>query len=65
MLQEAMAARTVILQAEGVLMGRYRISAAAAHRMLRDISQRSGRPIRQVAGDVSKPRATGSSLRKP
>lgn len=54
-LREALAARSVITQAEGVLMSRYRVSAAAAHQMLRGISRRIGCPLRQVASEVLMP----------
>ena len=51
-LREVLAGRSMIAQANGVIMARYQVSAAAASRILRDLSRRRGRPLRQVAGDV-------------
>ena len=51
-LEEALASRPVVMQAERVIMGRYRVSATAAHRMLRDLTRRKGRRLAQVADEV-------------
>jgi hypothetical protein len=49
---QAMAAREVIEQAKGLLMGHYRCESAQAFAMLRELSQRSNTKLRQVAVSV-------------
>lgn len=48
----AMAAREVIEQAKGLLIGYYRCDAAQAFELLRDLSQRANVKLRGVAIDV-------------
>ena len=51
-LREALAARAVIDQAVGIIMGQRRVDAAAAFAVLREISQARNRKVREVAGDL-------------
>ncbi|MHB1511100.1 MAG: ANTAR domain-containing protein [Acidimicrobiales bacterium] len=50
--REALAAREVIALAEGVLMERDGVSQHDAYTLLRQFSQRAGRPVRERAEDV-------------
>jgi hypothetical protein len=49
---QAMAAREVIEQAKGLLMGYYRCDAQLAFALLRELSQRSNVKLRRVAVDI-------------
>jgi GAF domain-containing protein len=51
-LRQALETRTVIGQAQGVLMGRQRITADEAFDILRRASQRTNRKLRDVALDI-------------
>lgn len=51
-LQQALETRTVIGQAQGILMARQHIDAAAAFDVLRRASQRSNRKLRDIAADL-------------
>jgi AmiR/NasT family two-component response regulator len=51
-LQGAFGRRAVIEQAKGILMARHRIDAEAAFELLRDRSQRSGRPVAELAAGL-------------
>jgi GAF domain-containing protein len=51
-LTDALASRTVIGQAQGVLMLRQQIDADAAFEVLRRASQRSNRKLRDIAADI-------------
>lgn len=51
-LEEAMRSRAVIEQAKGVIMGDRRCDADAAFRVLREMSQRGNRKLRDVAQEI-------------
>jgi AmiR/NasT family two-component response regulator len=51
-LREALESRELIGQAKGILMARERCSADAAFDILREVSQRTNRKLREVAQDV-------------
>lgn len=51
-LQRALASRAVIDQAKGILMGRHRITADAAFRLLADRSQQTNRKLRDLAAEL-------------
>lgn len=51
-LEEAMTSRVVIEQAKGILMVTRRCDPDQAFEMLREVSQRSNRKLRDVAGDL-------------
>ena len=53
-LQEALESREIIGQAKGILMERERCSADKAFEILRNVSQRTNRKLRDVAQDVVK-----------
>lgn len=63
----AIVSRTVIGQAEGILMERYKVSGAQAFQMLRDASQETNRKLAGIAEELARtgewhhPRARGSS----
>lgn len=59
-LEEAMSSRVVIEQAKGILVVTRRCDPDQAFEMLRAISQRSNRKLRDVAGDLVSQAATGS-----
>ncbi|MBV9820394.1 MAG: GAF and ANTAR domain-containing protein [Solirubrobacterales bacterium] len=52
-LQQALATRDLIGQAKGILMGRENIDADAAFDLLRRLSQRSGRKLKDIAAEVA------------
>jgi AmiR/NasT family two-component response regulator len=51
-LQAALTTRTVIGQAQGVLMARQEINEAEAFDVLRRASQRTNRKLRDIAADI-------------
>jgi GAF domain-containing protein len=51
-LERAIESRDLIGQAKGILMAKHEIDAEAAFELLRDASQRSNRPVREIAGLV-------------
>lgn len=51
-LRAAVASRDIIGQAKGMLMERYRIDAAAAFDMLRELSQKTNTPVREVSRKI-------------
>jgi anti-anti-sigma factor len=51
-LTEALRSREVIAQAQGILMNRNRLDAAAGHAFLRNFSRSTNRPIRQLAEEM-------------
>jgi GAF domain-containing protein len=53
-LHTALATRDVIGQAKGVLMERERLGPDGAFRRLQELSQRLNRPLREVAGDLTR-----------
>ncbi len=53
-LREALASRDVIGQAKGIIMERERVNADAAFDILKSLSQRSNRKLRDVAQEVVK-----------
>lgn len=51
-LDEAMRSRAVIEQAKGILMARSQLSPDEAFDMLRRVSQRENRKLRDIAADL-------------
>jgi AmiR/NasT family two-component response regulator len=51
-LQEALASRDIIGQAKGIIMERNRVDADTAFEMLKSLSQRTNRKLRDIAQDV-------------
>lgn len=61
-IQEALRSREVIALAQGMLMQRDAVSAAVAYSSLRQISRRTGQPLRDVCQDVVDIAATRIAL---
>ncbi|HVF20055.1 MAG TPA: anti-sigma factor antagonist [Mycobacteriales bacterium] len=51
-IQQALASREVIALAQGIVMHREGVAAYGAHKALRDVSRRSGVPMRDVCADL-------------
>jgi anti-anti-sigma factor len=51
-LADALSSRAIIAQAQGVIMARGKISAEEAHGLLRSLSVRAGRPMRDLAEEL-------------
>jgi GAF domain-containing protein len=64
-LKQAVEARTLIGQAQGVLMQRYQLDADQAFKVMRRFSSHSNRKLRQVAADVVRHRHTSTHAEDP